>query len=30
MIAGLKTLPASVDDFIKIGVSLTYYDYGNA
>ena len=27
-IAGLKTLPAGVEDYIKIGVSLTYYDYG--
>ena len=27
-IAGLKTLPSSVNDYIKIGVSLTYYDYG--
>ena len=27
-IAGLQTLPAGVDDYIKIGISLTYYDYG--
>ena len=27
-IAGLKTLPAGIEDFIKIGVSLTYYNYG--
>ena len=27
-IAGLKTLPANVEDYIKIGVSLTYFDYG--
>lgn len=27
-IAGLKTLPEGVQDYIKIGVSLTYYDYG--
>ena len=27
-IAGLKTLSAGVEDYIKIGVSLMYYDYG--
>lgn len=27
-IAKLKTLPAGKSDYIKIGVSLTYYDYG--
>lgn len=27
-IAKLKTLPTLVNDYIKIGVSLTYYDYG--
>ena len=27
-IAGLKTLPEAVEDYIKIGVSLTYYSYG--
>ena len=27
-IAGLKTLPEGVQDYIKIGVSLTYFDYG--
>ena len=27
-IAGLQTLPDSVNDFIKIGVALTYFDYG--
>lgn len=27
-IAGLKTLAVGVEDYIKIGVSLTYYDYG--
>lgn len=28
-VAGLKSLPANVTDYIKIGVSYTYYDYGN-
>ena len=27
-LAGLKTLPEGVEDFIKIGVALTYFDYG--
>lgn len=27
-IAGLKTLPLGQQDYIKMGVSLTYYDYG--
>ena len=27
-VAGLKTLDADVEDYIKIGVSLTYFDYG--
>lgn len=27
--AGLKTLPVGIQDYIKIGVSYTYYDYGN-
>lgn len=27
-ISGLQTLPETVQDYIKIGVSLTYYDYG--
>lgn len=27
-IAGLKTLAAGLQDYIKMGVSLTYYDYG--
>ncbi len=27
-IAGLKTLAAGVQDYIKMGVSLTYWDYG--
>ena len=27
-VADLKTLPVGVEDYIKIGVSLTYYDYG--
>ena len=29
MIAGLKSLPNSITDYIKIGVSYKYYDYGN-
>ena len=29
-IAGLKSLKANVEDFIKIGVSLAYYNYGGA
>ena len=28
-VAGLKSLPVGVKDYIKIGVSYTYYDYGN-
>ena len=28
-IAGLTSLPAATDDYIKIGVSYKYYDYGN-
>lgn len=28
-VAGLKSLPALVTDYIKIGVSYKYYDYGN-
>ncbi len=28
-IAGLTSLTASVSDYIKIGVSYKYYDYGN-
>lgn len=28
-VAGLKSLPLSVTDYIKIGVSYKYYDYGN-
>lgn len=28
LIAGLKTLPETVTDYIKVGVSQTYYDYG--
>lgn len=27
-VAGLQSLPASITDYIKIGVSLTYFDYG--
>ncbi len=29
VIAGLKSLPVSVTDYIKIGVSYKYYDYGD-
>lgn len=29
MVAGLKSLPNAITDYIKIGVSYTYYDYGN-
>ena len=29
MVAGLKSLPSSITDYIKIGVSYTYFDYGN-
>ncbi len=28
-VAGLKSLPVSTTDYIKIGVSYKYYDYGN-
>lgn len=28
-VAGLKSLPAAIKDYIKIGVSYTYFDYGN-
>jgi len=28
-VAGLKSLPVTIADYIKIGVSYTYYDYGN-
>lgn len=27
-LAGLKTLPEGVEDFIKVGVTLTYFNYG--
>ena len=27
-VSGLQTLPKDINDYIKIGVSLTYYDYG--
>jgi hypothetical protein len=28
-IAGLKSLPLAVQDYIKVGVSYKYYQYGN-
>lgn len=28
-VAGLKSLPVLISDYIKIGVSYMYYDYGN-
>ena len=29
MVAGIKSLPNNITDYIKIGVSYKYYDYGN-
>lgn len=29
MVAGLKSLPVGLTDYVKIGVSYKYYDYGN-
>jgi len=28
-VAGLKSLPNNITDYIKIGISYKYYDYGN-
>jgi hypothetical protein len=28
--AGLKSLPVGIKDYVKIGVSLTYFDYGGS